>query len=727
MKTGILTFVLTMLIMTLAGRAWSEPLHIIIVTEHKNRSEKLYGQFLQEIYRGNAIVSIEPDRYDEDLSEAKKQELEAADLIIVSRDTESTQYNNDAEFWNQIQVPILNHNAKLVRSDTHRFWDWLPGDTTTCDPCSSLIAVDKDDPIFEGIATSTGIEMFTSDIEIDLSDQVSAGNGTVVATAGGNVLLARWTGTEPYYDGSLYAPGAPRIFFAMPNPPSDFFDHATDEALRMLTNATLSLRKPIALDGDLDDDGDVDLVDFSILAACWTNGEFPSAPLCGDADPSGNDTVDAQDLRMLADTWLTGVDITPPEPEVMTWSQKPKTVSTRSITMQADTALDSQNGVRYDFQCVSGQGPDSFGQYRSTFEPDALTPGRLYTYRVRARDTSANLNENQWSSSASARTFGLHRYMADASGAVALNDKLVIVAGDELNFLRIYEWAKPESAPIQSIDLTSGLNIDPDHPESDIEGATWLGDRIFWITSHGRNTDGQYRYSRCQFFATSVTFDGNVVHVTVDGNYANLLDDLIAYDSVYNLGLADAIGVVDGHVDPSTIPHLAPKIDGLNIEGLCADSDGDSLLIAFRNPRPDIDGDIHALIIPLMNPVQVVLSGATPQFGPPILLDLGILGIRSIEYSSNLDRYLVIAGSHLSSSDSPLEILYSYDGIWDDRDKLAEFTDLTPEALFQFPSSNDIHLLSDDGILIFQTPQGPVENKYLPVEQRTFRTHTITP
>ena len=164
-------------------------------------------------------------------------------------------------------------------------------------------------------------------------------------------------------------------------------------------------------------------------------------------------------------------------------------------------------GVRYLFQCVSGGGPDSSWQYRSTFQPDTLATGGLYTYRVKARDTSANLNENQWSAPASARPFGLYPYIADASAAVALNDQLVIVAGDEMNFLRIYEWSNPQSPPIKSIDLADDLNIEPDHPESDIEGATWFGDRIFWITSHGRNCDGRYRYSRCQFFATTVTFD----------------------------------------------------------------------------------------------------------------------------------------------------------------------------------------------------------------------------
>jgi hypothetical protein len=727
-KATILTSVFVIFLPVLAGSAGSKPFDIILVTEHMNRSEKMYGQFLQELYRGNAIVSIEPGRYNDDLSNSKKRELEAADLIILSKDTEGTKYNNDADFWNQIHVPLLNHNAKLVRSDHHRFWDWLPGDITICNPCTNWTAIDTEDPIFTGIDPSTDIEMFTAGLEIDLSDQTSAGNGTVVATSGGNILLARWTGSEElYYGESLYAPGAPRVFLAMPDSPSDFFDNATDEALRILANAIRSLLEPVAIDGDFDDDGDVDLADFSILASCWAGGADPPYIAFNPFYPPGNKTMNEQDLRMLANTWLTGVDNTPPKPKVMTWQNKPETVSTRSITMQADTVFDSQNGIRYYFQCVSGGGPDSSWQYRSTFVPDSLTPGQLYTYRVKARDTSANLNENEWSSSASARTFGLYHNIADASGAEALNDELVIVAGDETNFLGIYKWANPESSPIASIDLTDDLNIEPGHPETDIEGATWFGDRIFWITSHGRNTDGQYRYSRCQFFATTVTVDGNAIHATVDGNYTHLLEDLIAYDSAYHLGLADAIGVVDGHIDPSTIPHLAPKIDGLNIEGLSADREQRSILIAFRNPRPNIDGTIRALIIPLTNPEQVVLSGAIPHFDPPILVDLGGAGIRSMEYSPTLGKQLIIAGSHGYSPDIPLQILYQYDMTSGDLKKLAEFPNLTPEAMFQFPSSSDIILVSDDGTLIIQTPEGPVLNKRLPVEQRTFRTYTFRP
>lgn len=74
----------------------------------------------------------------------------------------------------------------------------------------------------------------------------------------------------------------------------------------------------------------------------------------------------------------------------------------------------------------------------------------------------------------------------------------------------------------------------------------------------------------------------------------------------------------------------APKAEGgLNIEGLTATPEGE-LLIGFRNPIPDG----KALLLPLKNPSDLVKNPDTAKaiFGEPITLDLGGLGIRSIEY-----------------------------------------------------------------------------------------------
>jgi hypothetical protein len=151
------------------------------------------------------------------------------------------------------------------------------------------------------------------------------------------------------------------------------------------------------------------------------------------------------------------------------------------------------------------------------------------------------------------------------------------------------------------------------------------------------------------------------------------------------------------------------------------------MLIGFRNPRPVINGKIMALVIPLVNPEAVVLSGATPQLEAPLFIDLNDLGIRSIEYSSSIGEYLIIAGSHLGGGSAPVQVLYNYDFVQQDKDQLAVFSDITPEAVFQFPGAAEINLLSDDGTRLIDTPEGPVTNKLLPRAQRTYRTRTLKP
>ena len=151
------------------------------------------------------------------------------------------------------------------------------------------------------------------------------------------------------------------------------------------------------------------------------------------------------------------------------------------------------------------------------------------------------------------------------------------------------------------------------------------------------------------------------------------------------------------------------------------------MLIGFRNPRPKVEDKKMGLIIRLNNPEAVVLRGEAPDFSPPLAVDLDGDGIRGMEYSYTLGQYLIIAGSQKAGSQEPLQILYKYDMPSGLLTKLADFPFITPEGMFQFPGSNTIHLLSDDGALLVDTPDGPIQNKYLPKEQKTFRAHQITP
>ena len=225
------------------------------------------------------------------------------------------------------------------------------------------------------------------------------------------------------------------------------------------------------------------------------------------------------------------------------------------------------------------------------------------------------------------------------------------------------------------------LRPDEDHPEADIEGVTRIGDLIFWIASHGRNKDGKLRLSRHRLFATRVAIEGNKVTVAPVGlPYTRLLEDLAEAPALQKYNLESA-------------SRKAPESKGgLNIEGLVATPQG-SLMIGFRNPIPGG----KTLIVPLDNPQQIV-GGERAKLGPPIELSLNGLGVRSIEYRENRDRYLIVAGPY---NDDGKVALFGWSGKASDAAELmpeGTFGNLTPEAMFIYPGDlTAVQFLSDDG------------------------------
>jgi hypothetical protein len=99
----------------------------------------------------------------------------------------------------------------------------------------------------------------------------------------------------------------------------------------------------------------------------------------------------------------TGPDNDPPSPDPMTWNTVPYAVSSTAISMVATTASDL-SGVEYYFECTAGGGNDSGWQDPASYTDTGLTPDTEYTYRVQARDKSANQNTTGWSGTASATT-----------------------------------------------------------------------------------------------------------------------------------------------------------------------------------------------------------------------------------------------------------------------------------------------------------------------------------
>ena len=291
----------------------------------------------------------------------------------------------------------------------------------------------------------------------------------------------------------------------------------------------------------------------------------------------------------------------------------------------------------------------------------------------------------------------------DASAASALSDDLFVVANDEDNLLRFYRMSRP-GKPVQTFDLRPVLSLQG-KSEMDLEAAARLGEKVFFISSHGRNAEGKPAPGRHRFFALQFTESGDKASVQLVGRpYLNLASDLAADPRYARFHLAEGT-------------KLPPKAEGgFNIEALTDTSEG-TLLIGFRSPVPEG----RALLAPLLNPNEVV-AGQPPKFGDPLLVNLGGMGLRGI--SSTDKGYYMLAGpvegnaaSHLYFSaggpSSPQLI------------KEVAFHKTNPEGIcvLSVGEKTDFLILSDDGSRKIKGK----ECKSLPEAQREFRAYRFTP
>ena len=295
--------------------------------------------------------------------------------------------------------------------------------------------------------------------------------------------------------------------------------------------------------------------------------------------------------------------------------------------------------------------------------------------------------------------------MADASTAVWLTGSLLAVAEDETNAIRIYDFVAG-GGPQGRREMDAFLAIDPQRPEADIEGSTRVGDRIYWITSHGRNKDGKERPSRYRFFATDLgqTADGPTL-TPVGRPCVTLAPALLRQPWVAQLGLARAVRLGED-LKKAEREALAPKEQGMNIEALAASADGQVLYIGLRNPLFDGVGGwgTLALVAVLTNADEVVEQGATPAFDNPMLWDLDRRGVRSMEYSPRHGRYFIIAGM---AGGKDRFSLYDWTGRREDAPRRVVDIDdaggdFNPEGLIAFADRDDLLLLSDDGSRLVQ-------------------------
>jgi hypothetical protein len=375
------------------------------------------------------------------------------------------------------------------------------------------------------------------------------------------------------------------------------------------------------------------------------------------------------------------------------------------------------------------------GQRTLTINPVGVGYSTIY---LRVSDgIVTNTIEIPYAASAMGRPGGVfHTGTADASAAIPIDDELMWVGDDENQIIRIYR-RNFSGLPIAQFNMTPFLgltDIENGRPrEVDIEAATRVGSRIFWIGAHSHANIAEGRTNRSRLFATEISGSGASSTMSYVGRYDFLKLDLVNWDLNNDHGKgANYYGL-----DQSTSEGVDPKTPGgFNIEGLCmAPGSSTVAYIALRAPIVPATNRTHALLVPVVNFTTLAGSDGPPgsaQFGAPIELDLFGRGVRSIEW--NGFAYLIVAGTSYDNTGAyPRDFrLFTWSGNPADQpqERGADLTDMNPEAIVELPAApfldtHRIQIISDNGRRLWYNDG--IQGKFLPEPNfKKFRSDRVT-
>jgi hypothetical protein len=154
--------------------------------------------------------------------------------------------------------------------------------------------------------------------------------------------------------------------------------------------------------------------------------------------------------------------------------------------------------------------------------------------------------------------------------------------------------------------------------------------------------------------------------------------------------------------------------------------------IGFRAPLVPPSDRAFALVVPVTNFTSLAAHGGglgSARFGPPIQLNLGGRGIRSIEGSGT--NYLIVAGPAGSGSNTVGFRLFTWSGKPADppRERSADLSGMNPEGIVSLPPGEwtpetPIQLVSDNGTMVYYDDE--VQAKHLPFNEfKKFRLDTV--
>lgn len=164
------------------------------------------------------------------------------------------------------------------------------------------------------------------------------------------------------------------------------------------------------------------------------------------------DPSNAPELSIHYEHTRSVSDSKAPSPSTTRWASPPHPLGAESIRMQAEEA-DDPSGVEYYFEATSAGGNDSGWQTSSEYTDSGLAGSTSYSYRVKSRDRSENLNESAPSTIRSATTTSGDVPVYYRNPGVLGADPMVVDGLDGKYYLFVSEGS--DSARYESNDLVN--------------------------------------------------------------------------------------------------------------------------------------------------------------------------------------------------------------------------------------------------------------------------------
>ena len=225
------------------------------------------------------------------LEDTELELLNRADLIIISRDSDSRQYDDGAvekANWNsKIARPILNLNAFYMQANR---WNWVPASDTWHYPAGPMRVSEPNHPVMEGVTIVDGLVDVVTTQTTFPEGATDAAGGTLIGVRedNGYVWLAAWDTTQNISMG--FPPSGPRMLFCcgvdeattgkQPDLAGNGAYNLTEEGSKIFLNAVKYL-----LDYTLEKAATPEPVDNAVLSAISL--ELSWAP----ADETASDNV----------------------------------------------------------------------------------------------------------------------------------------------------------------------------------------------------------------------------------------------------------------------------------------------------------------------------------------------------------------------------------------------------------------------------------------------------